>query len=111
MSNFQLPACNLFREKLVEGQVCYEADINRFNDTEWGVNLQKGFSFVIDLNGEYDVRNLLTRSTSADKEKSGSVTLYKQTEKDNRVKIRLNTISNHFLAFSMGIGYTFIEVS
>ena len=66
--DFQGSLCRIFREKVVFGQVCYEADINQFKNNvhSWKRSLQKGFSFIVDTNEEYDVRNIITNNTSTE---------------------------------------------
>ena len=83
----------MFREKIVDGQVCYEADINQYKEgsKHWEDDLQKGFSFLVDNSDEYDYRNLIQRSKSETTEKSYSA--YKQTKKGNFLRIYLRTIS------------------
>ena len=64
LSNFQVPVCSLFRKKIFSGQVCYEADLNQFkNKIDWKRALKKGFSFILDTNDEYDVKNLFQRKS------------------------------------------------
>ena len=65
LGSFQVPVCSLFREKVVRGQVCYEADVNQYkeNTDNWEEALNIGFSFFVDTNDEYDVRNLLEKRT------------------------------------------------
>ena len=95
--NFQVPVCDIFREKIVTGQVCFEADINQFknNSDYWEDALKKGFSFIIDLNEEYDVRHLLEKisAESNDRMKINISTVYKSTETDRKMNILLKTIS------------------
>ena len=58
---FQDPVCSAFTRKIVNNQLCYEVDLNRFRDqVDWKESLQSGLSLVIDTNDEYDVRNLMT---------------------------------------------------
>ena len=63
LGEFQDPVCRLFREKVVEGRLCYEARLERGEEgrVTWKHKLESGLSFVIDTNYEYDVRRLLTR--------------------------------------------------
>ena len=63
--DFQGSLCRIFREKVVSGQVCYEADINQFKNNvhSWKRSLQRGFSFIVDTNEEYDVKNIITNNT------------------------------------------------
>ena len=59
-----LKLCSLFRKKIFSGQVCYEADLNQFkNKIDWKRALKEGFSFIIDTNDEYDVKNLFQRKS------------------------------------------------
>ena len=61
VDGFQDPVCNAFTGKIVNNQLCYEVDLNRFRDqVDWEESLQSGLSLVIDTNEEYDVRKLLT---------------------------------------------------
>ena len=96
---FDFPVCSLFRERLVEGQVCYEADINQFKGTvNWVEALKRGFGFIVDTNEEYDVKNFYDRlgvspETTENTKKSFDVSKRPETEKTFR--ILLNTISNY----------------
>ena len=58
--HFQDPVCDLFKRKVVKGQICYEADINRHkkNVTNWDEALHGGLNLIIDTNHEYDIKNL-----------------------------------------------------
>ena len=95
LSNFQVPVCRLFTEKIVNGQVCYEADINRHkkNVTNWDEALHGGLNIIIDTNHEYDIKNLFFEtenfSTAAVKE---NFETYIQ-DGEGSFKILLNTIS------------------
>ena len=61
VEGFQVPVCSAFTGKIVNNQLCYEVDLNRFRDqVDWEEALQSGLSLVIDTNDEYDVRKLLT---------------------------------------------------
>ena len=94
LGNFSDPACNLFIKKIVNGQVCYEADVNQYKKiTNWKEALQKGFSFIVDTNDEYDVKNLIERTASERNEKRKINSAYKQAKKNNYFSILLQTIS------------------
>ena len=70
MRNMEVPVCDLFSEKIVEGQVCYEANINQLREkknippSEWRLAVEKGLILIIDTNDEYDVKNLLQKEVS-----------------------------------------------
>ena len=70
LGNFQDSVCKVFREKIVNGQVCYEADVNQYKKdiVNWEEALQKGFSFIVDTNDEYDVKNLIREKISENNE-------------------------------------------
>ena len=89
-TNFQEPVCNIFREKIVGEQVCYETDLNQYRERNqnWEDLLQKGFIFIVDTNEEYDVRNLFEKRDYNDKRVE-----HRQQAKDRRLSIRLKTIS------------------
>ena len=98
---FDFPVCSLFRERMVEGQVCYEADINQFKDKDtvnWVAALNRGFGFIVDTNEEYDVKNFydslgVSPETMEKTKKSFDVSKRPETEKTFR--ILLKTISNY----------------
>ena len=94
MDGFSEPVCNIFRKKIVDGQVCYEADVNQFksNITHWEDALQKGFGLIVDTNDEYDVKNLVRRIKPETTSRTYSI--YKQNKKGNSLRILLKSISN-----------------
>ena len=93
---FQTPFCNLFKEKIVAGQVCYEADINQFKHrVDWVEVLTKGFGFLVDTNDEYDVKKSSRKSPDPEttKKTKKSFNFYKQSETEDTFRILLKTIS------------------
>ena len=95
LSTFQVPVCNLFREKIVDGQVCYEADVNSFkkeSEGNWEDDLQKGFGLIIDTNDEYDAKKLFKKETEENDGKSYK-RIFKNTENEDSFRILLKTIS------------------
>ena len=98
LNNFQGQFCSLFREKTVEGQLCYEADINQFKNKlgPWDKTLQSGLRLIIDTNDEYDVKNILEKKSSKNIENLKSFDPFKNTEDENSFTILLKTISKIF---------------
>ena len=93
---FQTPVCNLFKETIVAGQVCYEADINQFkNGVNWEDIITKGFGFLVDTNDEYDVKQSSRKSPDPDttKKTEKSFDIYKHSQTENAFSILLKTIS------------------
>ena len=94
LSNFQVQVCSIFRKKIFSGQVCYEADLKQFkNKIDWKRALKEGFSFIIDTNDEYDVKNLIQRKTTKRLENNFEWDIFKETEDDNKFALMLKTIS------------------
>ena len=94
LNNFQVPVCSLFRKKIFSGQVCYEADLNQFkNKIDWKRALKKGFSFIIDTNDEYDVKNLFQRNSPGSLENNLELDIFKDTEDHHKFTVMLKTIS------------------
>ena len=92
LGNFRIPACNLFRETVFGGQLCYEADLNQFKkNTNWEDSLQRGFGLIIDTNAEYDVKHLL-RKYPGQEDKNKTFNLFKPSP-TKMFRITLNTIS------------------
>ena len=108
MKGLRKPVCRIFREKMVLGQVCYEADLSllKRNQTNRQLKqnklrqlkktLQRGFIFVVDINDEYDVKNLIKRKRDEGKEKSNTEALLKHSENEESLIIGLKTISKYY---------------
>ena len=97
LNNFRVPVCNLFREKIVSGQVCYEANINQFKHrVNWVEVLTKGFGFLVDTNDEYDVKKSSRKSPDQEtmKKTKKIFDIYKQSQTEDTFRILLKTISN-----------------
>ena len=91
---FQVPVCSIFREKMVGGDICYQADLKQVKKLHWKKTLQRGLSLIIDTNDEYDVKNLMERK-SREKEVSNDFGFdtYKQAEEEDSFYMMLQTIS------------------
>ena len=51
--NFQVPVCSLFKERMVNGQVCYEANLSQYDkQSRWEEVLNKGLGLIIDTSDE-----------------------------------------------------------
>ena len=90
------PVCNLFKEKIVTGQVCYEADINQFkHGVNWVEILTKGFGFLVDTNDEYDVKKYSRKSPDPEtpNKTKQSFDIYKHSQTEDTFRILLKTIS------------------
>ena len=99
-AKFKDPVCNVFTEKVVSGRSCYEANLNKYKKemVNWAEAEQIGLSFIIDTNDEYDVKNLMERESTEEKEElylySSS---YKKTNDEEEFEVLLDTISKYLL--------------
>ena len=94
LTNFPVPVCRLFREKIVAGQVCYEADLNQYrNKVNWKEALLTGLTLIIDTNEEFDVKNIMEKINSEKKKTGKSLMAFKDYKKENSFTVMLKTIS------------------
>ena len=50
---FTIPVCNKFTPTVVEGQMCYQVDVNQFRDqVEFKQGKKNGLTFLMDYNAE-----------------------------------------------------------
>ena len=85
----------MFRETVIDGQVCFEADLNQFKmNDNWEHSLQSGFAFIVDTNREYDVKHLLRKKEVKQEEKNYIFNAVRPSE--NTFHITLKTISKLF---------------
>ena len=105
VEGFQDPVCSAFTGKIVNNQLCYEVDLNRFRDqVDWEEALQSGLSLVIDTNDEYDVRKLLTEDGNIKTPEDIKLDFYQNKNLQGKFSILLKTISmKHLLPFSFKI--------
>ena len=50
IDEFHVPVCNSFQAKILNDQLCYEVDLNKFKNYFSAENLKKGFTFFVDNN-------------------------------------------------------------
>ena len=95
VDGFQDPVCSAFTRKIVNNQLCYEIDLNRFRDqVDWKESLQSGLSLVIDTNDEYDVRKLMTENKNIKTEEDVLDSYFKNNWQE-KFSIILKTISKY----------------
>ena len=93
VDGFQDPVCSAFTRKIVNNQLCYEVDLNRFRDqVDWKEALQSGLSLVVDTNDEYDVRKLLTEDGNINTQED-KLDSYDNRQLEGQFSIHLKTIS------------------
>ena len=111
LPNFHVPVCRLFREKIVDGQVCYEADLNQFRDrVNWKEALSSGLTLIIDTNDEYDVKNILEKKELGEKNVVKSIDAFTNEKEDNSFTLMLKTISKNLHIFSSSLLHLVFQI-
>ena len=99
VDGFQDPVCSAFTRKIVNSQLCYEVDLNRFREqVNWEESLKSGLSLVIDTNDEYDVRKLFTETGNMETVED-KLDSYDNRQLEGKFSILLKTISNIYFLF------------
>ena len=99
VDGFQDPVCSAFTRKIVNNQLCYEVDLNRFRDqVDWKESLQSGLFLAIDTNDEYDVRKLLTVDENIKTEEDNMMVSYFNKNLQKKFSILLKTISRYLFS-------------
>ena len=99
LDQFDDPVCNSFQDKVVNDQLCYEVDLNRFsNKSNIAKELELGFYFLMDYNED---RQVTKQSPFAEQEKrSGIGANLLESDKNQHAFIYLNTIGKEQLKLS-----------
>ena len=94
IDQFNVPVCNSFQARILNDQLCYEVDLNRFsNKSNIAKELEVGFYFLMDYNEDRQASILEWASTSAWKEeKSGISANLLESDKNQHAFIYLDTI-------------------
>ena len=90
IDQFHLPVCNSFQAKILNDQLCYEIDLNKFsNKANIERELKLGFNFIMDYNEDKQV----TFDTNTTWKEEDSLALRSvQTHEKEHAFIYLNTI-------------------
>ena len=91
LDQFDDPVCNSFQAKILNDQLCYQVDLNRFsNKSNIAKELGLGFYFIMDYNED---RQVSIPSTSAGKkERSGLSANFLESDKNRHAFIYLDTV-------------------
>ena len=94
--HFTRAVCSSFRETVLEGQVCYEVDVNKFRESEdWktGESMEFGVGILVDTNEEYDTKRFYPSNLETNRSNTeSSLRSYVQFEDSSKVKIYLHTL-------------------
>ena len=90
IDQFDIPVCTSFKATILNDQLCYEVDLNRFsNHKDMKSNLESGFIFLMDYNEDRQVA--IYNESSKLEEKSFANRVVK-SDHENHASIILNTI-------------------
>ena len=78
----------------MDGQVCYQADVNQYKKDMENIEDVLQFNFIVDTNEEYDAFNLLKRTEDQGKINTRYTSVFKKTATEKRFSVFLKTISN-----------------
>ena len=93
IDQFDVPVCNSFEAKIIDDQLCYEVDLNRFSNMN---NIEKelnaGFAFIMDYNEDRQVPFNHNFSRGEDMSLTGNVV---ESDQDQQAVIYLNTVGEN----------------
>ena len=88
---FGIPVCNSFKEKILNNQLCYEVDLNKFSNKENIRNeLESGFFFIMDYNEDRQIT--FDREFVREDDDDGLVSRIDESDENQHAFIYLNTI-------------------
>ena len=91
---FRVPVCNSFQAKILNDQLCYEVDLNRFSDIKnIDKELKSGFSLLLDYNED--------RQATFDGHNEGTEDFFNKiihSDEDMHATIYLDTIGEYRVA-------------
>ena len=96
IDNFDFPVCKSFQAKVLNDQLCYEVDLNRFSKKDnIDKELELGFTFLMDYNEDRQV-DLDEKIHSNEFGLTSSVV---KSEQSQNAIIYLDTIGKSYLCF------------
>ena len=102
LTSLMIRVCNSFQATILNNQLCYEVDLNRFsNKSNIAKELELGFYFFMDYNED---RQVTRQSTMAGEvERSGIGANLLESDKNQHAFIYLNTIGKEQLQLSTSL--------
>ena len=97
VKQFDVPVCNSFQATILNDQLCYEVDLNRFSIKSNIKNeLRSGFSLIMDYNEDREV--ILTESENNEEKHTNMMSQIIESDDYPNAAIYLNTIGNTLYA-------------
>ena len=99
LDQFDDPVCNSFQARILNDQLCYEVDLNRFsNKSNIAKELELGFYFLMDYNEDRQVTIPSTSGSDGDNKRSGMGANLLESDKNHHAFIHLDTIGRKSLS-------------
>ena len=94
IDQFKVPVCNVFQAKIMNDQLCYDVDLNKYSDKNNIENeLELGFNFLLDYNEDRQVTFI--RNTS--RKELGLANNTVASNHNQHAFVYLDTIGRHYL--------------
>ena len=92
IEEFDVPVCNSFKAKVLNDQLCYEVDLNRFSNKDNIENeLKSGFVFIMDYNEDRQINTIQGKKANTTRDESLTHKIVKSNDNQHAF-IYLNTI-------------------
>ena len=96
INQFNIPVCNSFQDRILNDQLCYEVDLNRFSNKNNIKNeLKLGFNFILDYNEDRQVTFNKQSNDKMDRDTSMAVKVVKSDD-NQYASIYLNTVGKGY---------------
>ena len=90
IEQFDVPVCNSFQAKILNGQLCYEVDLSKFSHKHNIIReLKSGFAFIMDYNED---RTVKYEEDMNIEENIGLVSSVVEMDQNNHAFIYINSI-------------------
>ena len=92
IEEFDVPVCNSIKAKVLNDQLCYEVDLNRFSNKDNIENeLKSGFVFIMDYNEDRQINTIQGNKANTTRDESLTHKIVKSNDNQHAF-IYLNTV-------------------
>ena len=96
IDQFVVPVCNSFQAKIMNDQLCYEVDLNKFSDKNNIRNeLKLGLNFLMDYNEDRQV----TFEQNISRKELGLANNLVASDQDQHASVYLDSIGRNYKGF------------
>ena len=96
IDQFDIPVCNSFKAKILNDQLCYEVDLNKYsNKSNIDKELKVGFTFIMDYNEDRQVT--LGETNKKNQFSLGTIVSESNHNQQHDAFIYIETIGEHNL--------------